>query len=227
MRHLPEYPALLTPRLWFPDPACADREGLVAVGGDFSVKRLLLAYRSGLFPWSDDPITWWSPDPRGIFELEGMHIPQSLARLLRKGVFEISVNRAFREVMLGCAEPAPRREGTWVTPAFVKAYTRLHEQGHAHSVECWQGGRLVGGIYGVAVGGLFAGESMFHRVSNASKVALAHLVRRLRDRGFALFDIQMLTPITQQLGGVEIPRAEYLVRLKLARERVCAFGDAP
>jgi leucyl/phenylalanyl-tRNA--protein transferase len=218
MPQLLHMPALLPQRLWFPDPRLADAEGLVAIGGDFSVPRLLLAYRSGIFPWTDDPITWWSPDPRGIIELDRFHVPQSLARLMRKGAFEVSVDRAFREVMEGCAEPSPGRGETWVTPAFIAAYTRLHEQGHAHSLECWQEGKLVGGIYGVASGGLFAGESMFHRVSNASKVALASLVERLRARGFALFDVQMLTPITRQLGGVEIPRTEYLKRLQAAVE---------
>lgn len=209
----PPLPVLLTRRLWFPDPRLADSDGLVAVGGDFSPARLLLAYRSGIFPWTDDPITWWSPDPRGVLELDGLHVPRSLTKLMRRGVFTVTMDRAFREVMAGCAEPAPGREESWVTPRFIAAYTRLHQQGHAHSVECWQGERLVGGVYGVSVGGFFAGESMFHRVSNASKVALVHLVGHLRARGFALFDIQMLTPITRQLGGVELSRAEYLDRL--------------
>lgn len=216
-------PAVLNHRLWFPDPRRADAEGLVAVGGDFSVPRLLLAYRSGIFPWTDDPITWWSPDPRGVIESDRFHVSRSLARVLRKGVFEVTVNRAFREVMAGCAEPAPGRGESWVTPAFIAAYTRLHAQGHAHSVECWQGGKLAGGIYGVAVGGFFAGESMFHRVSDASKVALASLVERLRGRGFVLFDVQMLTPITRQLGGVELPRVEYLQRLAVAVARPVTF----
>ena len=206
-------PVLLSSRVWFPDPHLADREGLVAVGGDFSAQRLLLAYRNGIFPWTDDPITWWSPDPRAVIELGGFHTPKSLARLMRKGAFEITVDLAFREVMEGCGEPAPGRGETWVTPAFVAAYTRLHELGHAHSLECWQDGKLVGGIYGVAIGGFFAGESMFHRVNNASKVALATLVARLRERDFALFDVQMLTPVTRQLGGLEIPRDAYLRRL--------------
>ena len=216
-------PAVLNHRIWFPDPRRADAEGLVAVGGDFSVPRLLLAYRSGIFPWTDDPITWWSPDPRGVIEFDRFHVPRSLARVLRKGVFEVTADRAFRDVMAGCAEPARGRGETWVTPAFITAYTRLHEQGHAHSIECWQGGKLVGGIYGVAVGGLFAGESMFHRVSDASKVALASLVERLRGCGFVLFDVQMLTPITRQLGGVELPRVEYLQRLAAAVARPATF----
>jgi leucyl/phenylalanyl-tRNA--protein transferase len=193
------------------------------VGGDFSPERLLLAYRSGIFPWTDDPITWWSPDPRAIFELETFRPPRSLLKFMRKRPFEITRDRAFARVMEGCAAPAPGREESWVTPAFIAAYTRLHELGHAHSVECWRGNELVGGIYGVSLGGFFAGESMFHRADNASKVALCALIEHLRARGFALFDIQMLTPVTRLLGGVEIPRAEYLQRLARAVTLPCTF----
>lgn len=214
---------LLGPELHFPDPREADAEGLVGVGGDMSVERLLLAYRSGIFPWTARPVTWWSPDPRAIFELDGFHVSRSLERVLRQGVFEASIDRAFPEVMQGCAASAPGRRSTWITAEFLEAYTRLHQAGCAHSVECWQAGRLVGGIYGVAIGGFFAGESMFHRVSNASKVALFHLITHLRQRGFALFDIQMLTPITAQLGGIEIPRHEYLSRLARALDCRCSF----
>ncbi len=205
--------AILDHRLRFPSPRLADAEGLVAIGGDLSVPRLLLAYRSGIFPWTVKPISWWSPEPRAIFVLDRFHVSHSLAKIIRRGVFRITVDRAFRRVMQGCAAPAAGRRSTWISPEFIEAYTRLHEQGHAHSVECWQGRRLVGGIYGVAIGGFFAGESMFHRVSNASKVALFHLIEHLRERGFVLFDIQMLTPITTQLGGVTIPREQYLRRL--------------
>ncbi len=216
MSRFSDTPIPLPRRIWFPDPRSADAEGLVAVGGDLSVERLLLAYRSGLFPWTHDPVTWWSPDPRAIMEFEHFHVPRSLAKLMRKQPFEITVDRAFRAVMMGCAESGDGRTGTWITPEFIAAYSRLHAAGHAHSLECWQGGALVGGIYGVAIGGFFAGESMFHRVSNASKVALVHLVIRLREQGFVLFDIQMLTPITRQFGAVEIPRADYLARLAIA-----------
>ena len=216
---------ILDRRMRFPTPLLADAEGLVAVGGDLSVPRLLLAYRSGIFPWTVDPITWWSPDPRGIFELDRFHVSRSLARVIRKGLFHATIDRAFRRVMEGCAARAPGRRSTWITPAFIEAYTNLHELGHAHSLECWQGRRLVGGIYGVAVGGLFAGESMFHRVSNASKVALFHLIEHLHQRGFVLFDIQMLTPITAQLGGTTIPREEYLRRLAEAIATPVSFRD--
>jgi leucyl/phenylalanyl-tRNA---protein transferase len=216
-------PAILDQRLRFPDPCLADREGLVAIGGDLSVPRLRLAYRSGIFPWTVNPITWWSPDPRAIFELEQFHMPRSLAKLIRKQPFEITRDRAFRHVMQGCAAPVPGRGETWITAEFIEAYTDLHEQGHAHSVECWRRNELVGGIYGVCFGGFFAGESMFHRATNASKVALCHLVEHLRERGFVLFDIQMTTPATRQLGAVEISREEYLKRLKAAVRMECSF----
>lgn len=215
--------AILDHRFRFPSPDHADAEGLVAIGGDLSVPRLLLAYRSGIFPWTVDPITWWSPEPRAIFKLDGFHVSRSLAGVIRKGEFRITVDRAFRHVMQGCAAPAPGRRSTWISPEFIDAYTQLHQLGHAHSLECWQGRRLVGGIYGVTIGGLFAGESMFHRVSDASKVALFHLIEHLRRRGFVLFDIQMLTPITAQLGGITIPREEYLSRLAQAVKQTVAF----
>jgi leucyl/phenylalanyl-tRNA--protein transferase len=215
--------AILDRRLCFPDPRQADAEGLVAIGGDLSAPRLLLAYRSGIFPWTVDPITWWSPNPRAIFELDQFHVSHSLARLIRKRAFEITIDRAFRDVMEGCAAPAPSRRATWITQEFIEAYTRLHKQGHAHSVECWQQGELAGGIYGVSLGGFFAGESMFHRAGNASKIALCHLVQHLRERGFALFDIQMPTPATKPLGATEILRPEYLKRLAAATQMNCSF----
>jgi leucyl/phenylalanyl-tRNA--protein transferase len=221
-------PVILDHRLAFPNPLTATPEGLVAIGGDLSVPRLLLAYRSGIFPWTVNPITWWSPDPRAIFELDQFHVSRSLATLIRKGIFQITIDRAFREVMKGCAASGPGRRTTWITPEFLAAYTELHEQGHAHSLECWQDHKLVGGIYGVAIGGFFAGESMFHRVSNASKVALYHLIEHLRQWNFILFDIQMLTPITTTLGAVQIPRTDYLKRLALAVGKPASFaGNKP
>ena len=210
---------ILDDRLRFPDPLLANAEGLVAIGGDLSAPRLLLAYRSGIFPWTADPVTWWSPDPRAIFELDRFHVSHSLARAIRAHDFQITINKAFREVMEACAAPARGRRTTWISPEFIEAYTMLHQLGHAHSVECWRGNALAGGIYGVSIGGFFAGESMFHRVSNASKIALFHLVQHLRKWSFRLFDIQMLTPITAQLGGITIPRVEYLRRLAAAIEK--------
>jgi len=218
-------PTLLDQHLVFPSPLRASVEGLVAIGGDLSVPRLLLAYRSGIFPWTVKPITWWSPDPRAIFELDQFHVSRSLSKVIRKGLFQVTIDRAFRQVMAGCAAPGPGRRTTWITREFLHAYTQLHEQGHAHSLECWQEGELVGGIYGVAIGSLFAGESMFHCVSNASKIALYYLIEHLRRRDFTLFDIQMLTGITTSLGAVEIPRTEYLKRLAVAISRPCSFGD--
>lgn len=214
---------LLDKRLAFPDPRRADRRGLVGVGGDLSVPRLLLAYRTGIFPWTVDPITWWSPDPRGILEMEAMHVPRSLQRVLRQNRFRITVDQAFVRVMEGCAAPAPGRRETWISPEFIDAYARLHENGHAHSLECWLEDDLAGGIYGVAIGGFFAGESMFHRADYASKVALYYLVQHLRERGFTLFDVQMITPATRQLGGVTIARSEYLRRLARAVGQSCEF----
>ncbi len=214
---------ILDQRLWFPHPRRATPDGLVAIGGDLSVERLLLAYRTGVFPWTVDPVTWWSPNPRGVFKLDHFHVSRSLARVLRRGAFRITMDQAFRDVIEGCAAPAPGRRSTWITDEFIEAYTHLYELGHAHSVECWDDRQLAGGIYGVALGGFFAGESMFHRSSNASKVALYHLVEHLKRQGFRLFDIQMLTPVTRQLGGTSISREEYLSRLAEAIETTCRF----
>lgn len=217
-------PAILDHRLVFPAPRHATEDGLVAIGGDLTMARLQLAYRSGIFPWTVNPITWWSPDPRGIFELETFQVPRRLAQIIRQQPYQVTRNRAFRQVMEGCAAPARGRGKTWISPEFINAYTALHEAGQAHSVECWQDQTLVGGIYGVHAGGLFAGESMFHRADNASKIALAHLIEHLRARGFTLFDLQMVTPATETLGAVEIPRAEYLRRLASAIALKCDFG---
>jgi leucyl/phenylalanyl-tRNA--protein transferase len=201
-------PALLTKELWFPNPASVSAEGFVAVGGDLSMPRLLLAYRSGLFPWTVDPVTWWSPDPRAVIELGQFHVPRSLSRTIRKGIFRMTINCSFAAVIKHCG--SPHRGGSWITPEFVDAYTALHRAGHAHSLECWQNDQIVGGIYGVAIGGFFAGESMFHRVSDASKVALAALVGELRARQFPLIDCQMHTPLLASLGAREIPRPAFL-----------------
>jgi leucyl/phenylalanyl-tRNA--protein transferase len=215
---------VLDQSLSFPDPRSADSEGLVAVGGDLSVDRLLLAYRSGIFPWTVKPVTWWSPDPRGIFELDDFHVSRSLARVLRRKPFRATIDQAFRDVIEGCARPAAGRRTTWISKEFIEAYSVMHRAGHAHSVECWQGNELAGGIYGIAIGGFFAGESMFHRVNDASKVALYNLIQHLRHQGFSLFDIQMLTPITSQLGGINISRRDYLERLAEATGNISSFS---
>jgi leucyl/phenylalanyl-tRNA--protein transferase len=205
--------SVLNRTLAFPDAHLANPQGLVAIGGDLSMDRLLLAYRRGIFPWTIAPISWWSPDPRAILEFDELHVADSLKKVLRKEFFQVTIDRAFPEVIRQCAARGPGRLDTWITPEFIDAYTQLHERGHAHSIECWRDGELAGGIYGVAIGGFFAGESMFHRVSNASKVALCHLVEHLRKRKFALLDIQMLTPVTRQMGGRTISRSQYLKRL--------------
>jgi len=207
----------------FPDPESASAEGMVAVGGDLTVERLLAAYGRGIFPWTFNPITWWSPDPRGIIELDNFHISESLAKAIRRQALEVTMNTAFQQVVQACAAPGPKRRSTWITKEFIEAYTGLHAQGHAHSVECWKNGQLVGGVYGVAIGGLFAGESMFHFVDNASKIALHHLVQHLRQRQFQLFDIQMVTAATQPLGARAISRHEYLQRLATAVGQDCVF----
>ena len=199
--------------LVFPNLQTANREGLLALGGDLSVPRLLLAYRSGIFPWTDEPLTWWSPDPRAIFEIDQFRPPKRLEPKLRRNPFQLTIDRDFPRVIRACAESAKGRESTWISPRFIEAYIELHVQGHAHSVEVWQAKELVGGIYGVSIEGFFAGESMFHRVTDASKIALCHLIAHLRDRKFQLFDTQVLSPLTARLGAVEIRRREYLERL--------------
>ena len=203
-------------RFRFPHPDAADEDGLLAVGGDLKPGTLLLAYRNGIFPWTTSPITWWSPDPRTIIEPAGLHVSRSLRRFMRKGAYSVTFNRAFTRVMEGCAAPRPGREETWISPQFISAYTRLHAMGFAHSVEVWNGGELVGGLYGVHIGGFFAGESMFSAMENASKQALAALCARLSEKGFLLFDVQMMTPHLKTMGAREIPRKEYLARLQEA-----------
>ena len=215
----------LEPRPWIDPSDMPVGEGMVGVGGDLNPQTLLLAYSSGVFPWFEagDPILWWSPDPRAIFEMDGLYRSKRLMRTVRSGKFTLTFNRAFPEVMDGCAD---REEGTWVTRSMRAAYVRLHEMGHAHWVETWIDGDLVGGAYGVAVGGLFAAESMFYREDDASKVALAGLFDRLNERGFVLFDTQMLTPHTTSMGAIEIPRSEYLARLAIAKQlQGIRFGD--
>ena len=212
------------PRLPLLYPELADEYGLVAVGGDLSPARLLEAYRRGIFPWYDEqtPVLWWSPDPRAVFELDRFHVPRRLLRTVRSGRFRVTVNRDFGAVIRACAEN--RKDGTWITPEMIEAYERLHRLGYAHSVEAWCGDVLGGGIYGVAAGGLFAGESMFTRVRDGSKVALVALAERLRERGFVLFDTQFVTEHTRRFGAAEIPRAEYLARLRAALAHDVTFA---
>ena len=205
---------------WIP-PAFADEHGLVGVGGTLDPPYLLRAYSEGVFPWfgEGDPILWWSPDPRAVFDIDGLHVSRRLARTLRSGQFQITYNAAFGQVIRACGD---RPEGTWITQDMVAAYEELNRLGFAHSVEAWQDGELVGGIYGVSLNGFFAAESMFFRRTDASKAAMVGLFERLRARGFDLVDTQMLTEHTERMGAYEIPREEYLERLRAAlrRERV-------
>ena len=199
------------------ESAASGPEGLVALGGELDVPTLLAAYRAGVFPWSSDPVlTWWSPDPRAIFDLPSWRAHRTVGRTARRCGWTFSVDRAFGEVMQGCAESAEDRPSTWITGDFVRAYVELHRLGHAHSVEVWEGDQLVGGLYGVALGGFFGGESMFHRRTDASKAAVGHLIERLRASGFTLLDAQVPTPHLGRMGAVAIPRAEYLARLRRA-----------
>lgn len=207
----------------FPEPKTARRDGLLAIGGDMLPGTLIRAYARGIFPWSSSPITWWSPDPRAIFDIDSFELPKRARRYLHSERFETTFDTAFRKVMEGCSRPAPGREDTWISREFVVSYTRLFQMGYAHSVEAWQKGELVGGVYGVALGGLFAGESMFHTAPNASTVALGALMERLKQRGFVLFDTQVITPHTERLGAFQVPRTEYLERLRSALKKNCNF----
>jgi len=185
---------------------------------------VLQAYRVGIFPMAgrDGTIAWFSPDPRCIFPLDAFHVPRSVRQTIRRGRFEIRINTAFDAVVAGCAD---RPEGTWISPEIARVYGALHRSGHAHSVEAWHAGELAGGLYGVALGGAFFGESMFTRATDASKVALVALVERLRARGFALLDTQWATPHLERFGAREIPRREYLRLLTAALRRDCRFVD--
>lgn len=211
----------------FPDPELADDEGLIAVGGDLSPDRLLLAYERGIFPWYSAglPPVWWSPNPRAVMDLERLHVSRSMRRILRGGRFSLSHNRAFARVMQGCA--ADRDGGTWILPEMVLAYTHLHQLGHAHSIEVWAGERLVGGLYGVQRGALFAAESMFHRETNASKLALIATLHFLFDAGVELFDVQFLTSHLESLGAYTISRAEYLERVAIASKKNISLPHLP
>lgn len=191
-------------------------QNLVGIGGELTVPNLLRAYRSGAFPWTVKPITWWSPDPRAVLEFENFHVSRSFRGFLKSHSFQLTIDQAFDDVIHECARRRRGRPSTWITPEFINGYSELHRQGFAHSVECWWEGELVGGIYGVSIGGYFAGESMFHKMDNASKLALYHLVQILKGAGFTLFDVQMPTLITLRLGATLLPRKTFLERLETA-----------
>jgi leucyl/phenylalanyl-tRNA---protein transferase len=201
----------------FPPVGCALRRpnGLLAAGADLSVEQLLSAYAQGIFPWFDegDPILWWSPDPRMVLFVDELHVSRTLARRLRQRDYRVTVDTAFVDVMAGCAEPREGQNGTWVSDEMIDAYARLHAAGHAHSIETWIDGELAGGLYGVSLGRMFFGESMFSRRTDASKIALVHLVRHLADLSMPLIDCQMKTAHLAAFGAREIQRADFLSRL--------------
>lgn len=197
----------------FPDPADAldEPDGLLAAGGDLTPERILCAYRLGIFPWFNpgDPILWWSPNPRTVVYPEQLHISKSLQKCLRRGIYKVTFDQAFTQVMRACAAPRDYTDGTWISEEIIAGYTELHHRGYAHSVEVWRANELVGGLYGMALGKVFFGESMFSRADNASKVGFAHLVRQLINWDFQLIDCQVASEHLFSLGAVEIPRSEF------------------
>jgi leucyl/phenylalanyl-tRNA--protein transferase len=203
----------------FPDPARAEADGLLAVGGDLSPRRLLAAYAAGIFPWYSDgsPILWWSPDPRLVLEPERLHVPRSLERTMRRGRYEVRADSDFARVIRACAATRrPGQDGTWLTAEMIDAYEELHRLGYAHSFEAWDGDGLAGGLYGVSLGAAFFGESMFAVRGDASKVAFVRAVRWLAGRGVRLVDCQVTTEHLVRFGARELPRAEFLARLRRA-----------
>lgn len=217
-RHNLDFPPL--------EQALREPDGLLAAGGDLSPERLLAAYRHGCFPWfsAGQPILWWSPDPRMVLFPGELHVSRSLRRTLRRGDFTISFDRDFAAVIRACAGPRRHADGTWITPAMQQAYLELHRRGIAHSVEAWQNGELVGGLYGLALGRVFFGESMFSRRDDASKAAFVTLVERLRDAGFALIDCQMHTAHLARFGARAIAREQFATLLARYRD---AAGPTP
>lgn len=202
--------------IWFPDPSTALGDFPLAAGGDLSPERLLFAYSLGIFPWysEDEPILWWSPDPRMVLFPDDLKISRSLKKVLKNKGFTVKFDTNFEEVIKSCAYvPRPGQDGTWLNADMIDAYIELHKLGYAHSVETYLDGKLVGGLYGIALGGTFFGESMFHKVSDASKVAFVHLVRKLKELDFDMIDCQQSTPHMARFGAVEIPRKEFLERL--------------
>ncbi len=222
-------PHIVDPRRppFFPDDLRPDRYGLVAIGGDLSEPVLLEAYSRGIFPWFDQPpLMWYSPDPRMVLYPADYHVPQRLARIIRQGSFEVAFDRDFQGVIAGCASvPRPGQEGTWITANFVEAYTRMHEAGWVHCVSVLRDGVLAGGLYGIALGRVFCGESMFSLAPNASKVAFAALVDFLRARGFALIDCQAPTRHLLSLGAVQIPRRRFQSELAEALQAPTLRGS--
>ncbi|MCU0598612.1 MAG: leucyl/phenylalanyl-tRNA--protein transferase [Desulfobacterales bacterium] len=217
----------LSEKISFPPPRFAEPEGLLAVGGDLSQKRLLLAYRMGIFPWysQGDPILWWSPDPRMVLYPDEIILSSRLKRLMKQEVFEITFDRAFDRVIHGCAQARVKEnQGTWILDSMIDAYCRLHESGYAHSVESWHEGKLAGGLYGVSMGGCFFGESMFTEHANASKIALAALCDFLKRESFDFIDCQVASGHLQRMGAREISREQFLKELEKSMRRATLKG---
>jgi leucyl/phenylalanyl-tRNA--protein transferase len=200
----------------FPDPRMGPQDDPIAVGLELSPGLMLAGYRKGLFAWSVNPVTWWSPDPRAILPLSKFHVSKRLARKIKTRPFHVTVDGGFVDVVEQCAPPRSAENGVWITPEFVRAFLGLYHQGYAHSVECWRHERLVGGVFGVAINGFFSAESMFHAETDASKIALFYLIELLKASGFQLLDIQMLTAHTRSLGALELSRSRYLSFLERA-----------
>lgn len=217
-------PQLDWDNLWFPavEQALDEPNGLLAFGGDLRPERILAAYRHGIFPWyqDDQPILWWSPDPRAVLFPEQIHISRSMHKVLQTNAFTVRMDTDFAGVMRGCAEICDRRSGTWITAAMRNAYCKLHEQGYAHSMEVWREGNLVGGLYGIALGAVFFGESMFSREENASKVALIRLCQQLQHWGFAVIDCQVSNSHLHSMGACTIARSSFLKLLEQHIDRV-------
>ena len=210
-----------------PSALAAGRRGLVAVGGTLTAARLLEAYQGGIFPWYEEgqPVLWHSPDPRMVLRPRALCVNRSLRKVLRRGRFTVRMDTAFDAVIRACARvPREGQDGTWITPEMIDAYSELHTMGHAHSVEAWEGEDLVGGLYGVSVGAIFCGESMFARESDASKVAFVYLVRQLEDWGFQLIDCQVYTEHLERFGAEEVRRTSFLDALTLFRDREARIG---
>ena len=211
----------------FPDPRQADRDDVVAIGGDLHPETLQLAYRSGIFPWPHRgmPLLWFSPDPRAVLDFEFLHVPERLARRKRNTKLTFTIDRAFPEVIAACQHiPRSGQDGTWISAPLRRAYERLHARGDAHSVEAWdESGNLVGGLYGVSAGGYFSGESMFHKESDASKMCVLHLIEHLKSQGITWLDVQTMTPHFLSLGAVDISREAFLDRVEEAQRSPVAL----
>jgi leucyl/phenylalanyl-tRNA--protein transferase len=217
----------LTDKLIFPPAELAEKDGLLAIGGDLSPERLLLAYSNGIFPWfsENDPILWWAPSPRLVIFPDEFKVPKRLARIIRQKKYVVTLDQAFRQVITGCATIAERGiKGTWITRDMIAAYSDLHDMGFAHSVECWQDDKLVGGLYGVSLGGFFFGESMFSRQPNCSKIGLVFLLKKLLQWDFDLIDCQMKTLHLLQFGAREIPGPEFQKLLAKSMSRSSHVG---